>query len=46
MIVGATAGGYAGAAVARKLDPRWVRRFVLAIAWGMTIYFFAKTYAR
>jgi uncharacterized membrane protein YfcA len=44
MVVGGTAGGYAGAAVARRLDARWVRRFVLVIAWGMTAYFFAKTY--
>jgi uncharacterized membrane protein YfcA len=41
MIVAATLGGYAGAAIARKLDPKWVRRFVLLVAWGMTAYFFA-----
>ncbi len=44
MVVGGTAGGYAGAAMARKLDPRGVRRVVLVVAWGMTAYFFVKTY--
>jgi uncharacterized membrane protein YfcA len=42
MVVGGTAGGYAGASIARKLDPKWVRRFVLVVAWGMTAYFFAR----
>jgi uncharacterized membrane protein YfcA len=45
MIAGGTLGGYAGAAVARKVDPRHVRRLVLAVAWGMTVYFFVRTYA-
>ncbi len=40
MAVGATVAGYLGAALARRLDPKWVRRFVLATAWAMTIYFF------
>jgi uncharacterized membrane protein YfcA len=44
MIVGGTLGGYAGASIARKLAPSWVRRFVLAIAWGMTAYFFVRPY--
>jgi len=44
MAVGAIAGGYGGAAVARRVDPRTVRRVVLAIAWTITLYFFAKTY--
>jgi uncharacterized membrane protein YfcA len=42
MVVGGTLGGYVGAAFARKMDPIWVRRFVLVIAWGMTVYFFFK----
>ncbi len=45
MIVGATAGGYGAAAIARRADPRWVRRVVLVCAWGLTVYFFVKTYA-
>jgi uncharacterized membrane protein YfcA len=44
MIVGGAAGGYAGAAIARRVDPKQVRRLVLLVAWGMTAYFFARTY--
>lgn len=42
MILGGVLGGYAGAAVARRADPRHVRRFVVFIAWGMTAYFFIR----
>ncbi len=45
MMVGGILGGYAGAAVARRVDPRIVRRLVLAVAWAMTAYFFLRTYA-
>jgi uncharacterized protein len=45
MAVSATAAGYFGAAWARKLDPKRVRLAVVAIAWGITLYFFARTYA-
>ena len=44
MIVGGMAGGYAGAALARKVPPVWMRRFVMLVAWGLTAYFFAKAY--
>jgi uncharacterized membrane protein YfcA len=44
MIAGGIAGGYAGAAIARRSDARRVRAFVLAIAWTMTVYFFVRTY--
>jgi len=44
MIAGGITGGYAGAAIARKLNPRYVRWVVTGIAWGMTAYFFVKTY--
>jgi uncharacterized protein len=44
MIAGGILGGYAGAAAARRVEPRQVRRLVLVVAWAMTIYFFAKTY--
>jgi uncharacterized membrane protein YfcA len=46
MIVGGIAGGYAGAAVARRIEPKYVRWLVMGIAWSMTAYFFARTYAR
>jgi uncharacterized membrane protein YfcA len=44
MIAGGVAGGYAGARVARRLNPAQVRRLVLFVAWSMTGYFFVKTY--
>jgi uncharacterized protein len=44
MVVGATTTGYAGAAIARRIDPASVRRLVMLIAWGMTTYFFIRTY--
>jgi uncharacterized protein len=45
MIIGGIAGGYGGAAIARRLDAKYVRYTVLAIAWTMTVYFFVRTYA-
>jgi uncharacterized membrane protein YfcA len=45
MIAGGVLGGYAGAAIARRVDPRIVRRIVLVVAWAMTGYFFFRTYA-
>ncbi len=42
MIAGGMLGGYAGAALARRLDPVQVRRGVLVIAWGMVVYFFTR----
>jgi uncharacterized protein len=44
MTAGGIIGGYWGAAIARKLDPRWVKRFVILVAWSMTAYFFARAY--
>ncbi len=44
MMVGGILGGYAGAAVARRVDPKIVRRLVLGVAWAMTAYFFLRTY--
>jgi uncharacterized protein len=40
MLAGAIAGGYLGAATARTLDPKLVRRFVIAVGCAMTLYFF------
>jgi len=42
MAVGATLGGYMTASFARKLDPRYVRWFVIVVGWAMTIYFFVR----
>jgi len=44
MIAGGMTGGYVGAAVARKVDPKRVRTLVVFVAWGMTLYFFIRTY--
>ncbi len=44
MIAGGITGGYAGAAVARRVDPKHVRWLVLGVAWTMTAYFFVRTY--
>jgi hypothetical protein len=42
MVAGGIAGGYVGAATARRVDQRHVRALVMVIAWGMTIYFFLQ----
>ncbi|HEX4208152.1 MAG TPA: sulfite exporter TauE/SafE family protein [Ktedonobacteraceae bacterium] len=42
MIVGGIIGGYGGAYYARKIDPKWVRLFVMVIGFALTIYFFVK----
>jgi len=44
MIAGGTVGGFAGASIARRIAPKWVKRFVLVVAWGMTAYFFWRAY--
>jgi uncharacterized membrane protein YfcA len=42
MVAGSIIGGYFGAVLARKIDPRWVRAFVVVIGWTMTAYFFVR----
>ncbi len=42
MVAGGVTGGYLGAATARKVSAMRVRGFVIAIAWGMTVYFFLR----
>jgi uncharacterized protein len=42
MVLGAIVGGFFGASLARRLDPRLVRGFVILVGTGMTIYFFLK----
>lgn len=42
MVAGGVTGGYLGAATARKVSAMQVRGFVIAIAWGMTVYFFLR----
>lgn len=43
MVAEGIIGGYAGARVARRTDPKVVRGLVLVVAWTMTAYFFART---
>lgn len=42
MMAGATMGGYNGAYCARRLDPKWVKRFIVAVGFTMTGYFFIR----
>jgi uncharacterized membrane protein YfcA len=42
MALGGVAGGYAGAAVARRVAGSLVRAIVIVVAWGMTVYFFVR----
>ncbi len=40
MVTGAIIGGFGGAYFARRLNPLWVRWFVIAVGLTMTLYFF------
>lgn len=40
MAIGASLGGYLSAHYAQKLDPKWIRRLVIAVGSGMSVYFF------
>lgn len=42
MVLGAVTGGYVGASLARQMDGRHVRSFVIGVAWIMTAYFFVR----
>ena len=42
MVAGGIVGGYAGASLARRIERRHVRVFVIAVGWTMTIYFFLR----
>ena len=42
MVLGGVAGGYAGAAVARRVSGKVVRAIVIVVAWTMTAYFFVR----
>jgi uncharacterized protein len=41
---GAVIGGYSAAHLAQKLPQAWIRRFVILVGSGMTIYFFVHAY--
>ena len=42
MLVGAIAGGYGGAHFAQKMNSLHVRRIIIAVGFGMSIYFFIR----
>lgn len=42
MVIGTIIGGYGGAFFARKIEPRWVRIFVIVVGITMTLYFFVR----
>lgn len=44
ILAAALAGGYLGARVARKMDPKYVRAGIIAIATAVTVAFFLKNY--
>ena len=42
MAAGAIVGGYLGAALARRIKPRWVRLFVITIGFAISLYLFLR----
>lgn len=46
MLAGGVGGGYAGAAIARRIDAKYVRALIVTVAWAMTAFFFVRTYFR
>jgi uncharacterized membrane protein YfcA len=41
---GAIVGGWSGAAIARRVEPKQVRRLVFVVAWSLTAWFFWKAF--
>ncbi|TFW00965.1 sulfite exporter TauE/SafE family protein [Oxalobacteraceae bacterium OM1] len=44
MLATATLGGFFGASIARKIPALWLRRFIIAVGFGLTVYYFYKTF--
>jgi len=44
MLATATLGGYGGASIARKIPALWLRRFIIAIGFLLTAFYFYKTF--
>lgn len=42
MVVGAVLGGYGGARIARRVEPRYVRLFVIALGLALSAWFFLR----
>ncbi len=45
MLITAMAGGYVGAAFARRLPARWLKRLVIVVGASLSLIYFYKTYA-
>jgi len=43
MLATATLGGYWGARIARKIPALWLRRFIIAVGFTLTVFYFYKT---
>lgn len=43
MLATATLGGYWGASIARKIPALWLRRFIIAVGFTLTFFYFFKT---
>jgi uncharacterized protein len=44
MVVGAIIGGYTGATYAQRINPVYVRQFVIVVGCVLTVIFFVRTY--
>jgi uncharacterized membrane protein YfcA len=44
--LGSIFGGWAGAALASRVDPKYVRGLVLIVAWSLTVWFFYRSLRR
>jgi uncharacterized membrane protein YfcA len=44
MLATATLGGFSGATVARKIPALWLRRFIITVGFGLTVFYFYKTF--
>ena len=44
MLTAASIGGYGGAYIAQKIDPKYVRTLVIIVGFGMSTYFFIRQY--
>lgn len=42
MVAGGIAGGYVGASMARRINPKYVRRVVVTVGFVLTTYFFVR----
>lgn len=46
MLVAGIAGGYVGALLVKRMDANVARRAILTYAWGLTAFFFVRTFVK